>query len=105
KSMWSPGTAGTMTQGALMAFENDHAITADGVAGPAVWKALIDAAVAGHRSTFGYTFVTVNRESSPQSLSLWHSGKTVLTALVNTGIASAPTVAGTFPVFEHLRVT
>ena len=36
-----------MTKGALMAFENDHGMTADGVAGPAVWKALIDAAVTG----------------------------------------------------------
>ena len=68
-------------------------------------KALINAAVTGHNSTFGYTFVMVNREASPQSLTLWHSGKTVLTAPVNTGIAQAPTVAGTFPVFEHLRET
>lgn len=105
RGMWSPGTAGTMTQGALMAFQNDHAMTTDGVAGAAVWKALIDAAVAGKHSTFGYTFVSVNREASPQSLSLWHSGKTVMSAPVNTGIASAPTAAGTFPVFEHLSVT
>jgi peptidoglycan hydrolase-like protein with peptidoglycan-binding domain len=105
RAMWAPGSLGTMTKGALMAFENDHAMTADGVAGPAVWKALINAAVTGHNSTFGYTFVMVNREASPQSLTLWHSGKTVLTAAVNTGIAQAPTVAGTFPVFEHLRET
>jgi peptidoglycan hydrolase-like protein with peptidoglycan-binding domain len=105
KSMWAPGTDGTMTRGALMAFENEHGLTTDGVAGAGVWKALIDAAVSSHPSTFGYTFVMVNRESSPQSLTLWHSGKTVLTTAVNTGIASAPTAAGTFPVFEHLRVT
>jgi peptidoglycan hydrolase-like protein with peptidoglycan-binding domain len=105
RGMWAPGAFGTMTKGALMAFENDHGMTADGVAGSAVWKALINAAVTGHKSTFGYTFVMVNREASPQSLTLWHSGKTVLTAPVNTGIAQAPTAAGTFPVFEHLRVT
>lgn len=105
RGMWAPGSFGTMTKGALMAFENDHGMTADGLAGSAVWKALINAAVTGHKSTFGYTFVMVNRESSPQSLSLWHSGKTVLTTAVNTGIAQAPTAAGTFPVFEHLRVT
>ncbi len=105
RGMWAPGSFGTMTKGALMAFENDHAMTADGVAGPAVWKALINAAVTGHRSTFGYTFVMVNREGSPQSLTLWHSGKTVLNTAVNTGISSAPTAAGTFPVFEHLPVT
>ena len=105
QSMWAPGTAGTMTQGALMAFQNDHGLTADGVAGADVWKSLINAAASGRRSTFGYTFVMVNRESSPQTLTLWHSGKTVLNTPVNTGIASAPTAAGTFPVFEHLQVT
>ena len=44
------------------------------------------------------------RNASPQSLNLWHNGRTVLTTEVNTGIASAPTAAGTFPVYEHIRV-
>jgi peptidoglycan hydrolase-like protein with peptidoglycan-binding domain len=93
-----------MTQGALMAFQNDHGLNPDGDAGPVAWHALIAAALAGRRSTFGYSFVTVNREASPQSLTLWHNGRTVLTTEVNTGIASAPTVSGTFPVYEHIRV-
>ncbi len=108
KSMWSPGSSGTMTEGALMAFENDHGLftgTSSSQPGPAVWKALITAAATGHSSKFGYTFVTVNREASPQNVNVWHSGKTVVTAPVNTGIASAPTAAGTYPVFEHLPVT
>ena len=103
KSFWSPGAAGVMTQGALMAFENDHAMTTDGVAGATVWKALIDAAVAGHRSSFGYSFVNVSL--SGQQLNLWHNGKTLVTTPVNTGIASRPTDPGTFPVYEHLRTT
>jgi lipoprotein-anchoring transpeptidase ErfK/SrfK len=90
-------------QGALMAFETDHGMVADGVAGPTVWRALINAVLAGHRSTFGYTFVSVSEES--ETLNLWHSGKTVLTTPVNTGIASAPTATGTYPVYEHLPVT
>ncbi len=65
-SMWQPGTAGEMTKGAVMAFENDQGMTADGVAGPAVWKALFVAALAGHRSSFGYTFVQVS-EGSPRA--------------------------------------
>jgi peptidoglycan hydrolase-like protein with peptidoglycan-binding domain len=105
KSSWAPGASGVMTKGALMAFQSDHGLLTDGSPGPAVWKSLINAAVAGHGTKFGYTFVTVNREASPQNLSLWHSGKTVMSALVNTGIASAPTAAGTYPVFEHLPVT
>jgi hypothetical protein len=105
RSFWKAGASGVMTQGALMAFEDDHALITDGVAGPAVWKALIDAAIAGHRSTFGYTFVMVHKDSSPQSLSLWHNGHIAVTAPVNTGIPAAPTASGTYPVFEHLPVT
>ncbi len=103
RSFWSPGSSGVMTRGALMAFENDHGLAADGVPGVAVWKALIQSAVSARRSTFGYTFVSVSLAS--QRLSLWHDGKTVLTTPVNTGIASQPTATGTYPVFEHLAVT
>ncbi len=100
RSMWAPGTAGEMTRGAVMAFENDHGITADGVAGAGVWKALIGAAVSGHGSSFGYTFVQVS-EATPESINVWHSGKTVVTGPANTGIPAAPTAKGTFAVFEH----
>jgi peptidoglycan hydrolase-like protein with peptidoglycan-binding domain len=105
RSMWQPGTAGEMTKGAVMAFENDHGMTADGVAGSAVWKAMIADVVAGHGSTFGYTFVQVS-EGSPETESTWHNGRTVVSGLVNTGIPAAPTAQGTFAVFEHaLSVT
>jgi hypothetical protein len=103
KGFWKVGASGTVMQGALMAFETDHGMVADGVAGPAVWRALIGAVLTGHGSSFGYTFVSVSEES--ETLDLWHSGKTVLTTPVNTGIASAPTATGTYPVYEHLPVT
>jgi peptidoglycan hydrolase-like protein with peptidoglycan-binding domain len=105
RGLWSPGASGVVTQGALMAFENEHGLATDGVAGPTVWKSLIAAAVSGHTSSFGYTFVSVHKAASPQSLDVWHDGHTVVTAAVNTGIASAPTASGTFPVFEHVPVT
>ena len=104
KGMWQPGSAGEMTKGAVMAFENDHGMTADGVAGASVWKALIGAAVSGHGSSFGYTFVQVS-EATPESISVWHSGKTVVTGPANTGIPAAPTAKGVFAVFEHLPST
>ncbi len=100
RSLWQPGASGVMTRGALMSFQNDHGLTPDGVAGAATWRALIGAAIAGHPSSFGYTFVSVNERS--QSLSLWHNGHNVLSTPVNTGIASAPTATGTFPVYEHI---
>jgi hypothetical protein len=104
RSFWAPGTSGVMTKGALMAFENSHGMVADGVAGPLVWKTLIADVLAGHKSSFGYTFVSVS--VSGQSLNLWHDGHTVIEGTaVNTGISSAPTATGTYPVFEHIPVT
>lgn len=104
KSFWQAGAFGTMTQGAIMKFELDQGMTTDGVAGPAVWKALINAMVHHRRNTFGYTFVTVSTAS--QRLSLWHNGRTIIGATpVNTGAAGTPTQAGTWPVFEHIPVT
>lgn len=102
RSMWAPGSSGEMTRGAIMAFENDHGLTPDGDPGPLLWRSLIGAALSGHTSSFGYTFVSVDKAS--QRLTLWHSGHTILTTPVNTGIAQAPTASGTFAVFEHIRV-
>jgi hypothetical protein len=103
KSFWKPGATGVMTQGALMAFQNDHGLTADGLPGPDVWRTLIQAAIDGKKSTFGYSFVDVSL--SGQDLNLWHNGHTVTTTAVNTGIPSRPTDPGTFPVYSHLSVT
>jgi hypothetical protein len=103
RSFWSPGTFGTMTKGALMAFESDHALTTDGVPGVNVWRSLITAVIEGKKSSFGYTYVSVNIAS--QTLHLWHSGRDVMSTAVNTGISSAPTATGTYPVFEHVPVT
>ena len=105
RQLWAPGTAGELTRGALMAFESDHGLAADGVAGPEVWRAILAAAIAGRASSFGYTFVNVDKESSPQSETTWHDGQTVASGPVNTGVAAAPTVSGTFAVFEHIPVT
>ena len=105
QNMWQPGTSGTMTRGALMAFENNNNMTPDGVAGQAVWRALINAVIHRQASTFGYTFVAVS-EGSPESINVWHNGRTAVTGPVNTGISQAPTAQGVYPVFEHaLSVT
>jgi peptidoglycan hydrolase-like protein with peptidoglycan-binding domain len=104
RALWAAGRYGVMTRGAVMMFENDHGMTADGVAGPAVWKALFAAVAHGQRSSFGYTFVMVS-EGSPETETTWHSGHTVVSGPVNTGVPAMPTAQGVFPVFEHLRVT
>jgi hypothetical protein len=105
RSMWTPGTYGTMTEGAIMAFENNNDIDPDGSAGatPLVWKTLLTDVASGKGGTsFGYTFVQVHEADSGESESTWHSGKTVVSGAVNTGTAAAGgTAEGVFPVFEH----
>jgi peptidoglycan hydrolase-like protein with peptidoglycan-binding domain len=100
RSAWAPGADGVMTKGALMAFQNEHGLTTDGVPGSSVWRSLIQATLDGKRSSFGYSYVSVSLTG--QHLSVWHNGHTVATAAVNTGISSAPTASGTYPVFEHI---
>jgi hypothetical protein len=101
QAMWTPGQANTITRGAIMKFENTHEITVDGLAGPGVWHALLRDAIAGKRLDSGYTYVYVHREV-PETLTLWHAGRTILTSPANTGISGAETELGTFPVFEHI---
>ncbi len=102
--LWVPGRGNVVTRGAVMAFQRDHGLTADGYAGPQVWRTLIDAAVNGARARSGYSYVIVHR-TVPQSLTLWHDGQVVLTSPANTGIPVAPTALGTFPVYSHLVST
>jgi peptidoglycan hydrolase-like protein with peptidoglycan-binding domain len=103
QALWSPTSYSELTKGAVMAFEEDQGLPTDGIAGPDVWKALINAAVKGQKSTFGYTFVMVS-ETSPEMIHVWHNGKIVVHGLVNTGIAAAPTALGTYAVYEHIPV-
>jgi L,D-transpeptidase catalytic domain len=106
KAQWRPGENGVVTKGAIMMFETDHGMTADGILSPAVWKALIDTAAAGKKSGFGYSFVMVHEADSDETTTLWHNGQTITTTPANTGSAGAGgTPTGTYPVFEHLEST
>ncbi len=106
KAQWQPGEDGVVTKGAIMMFESDHDMATDGILSPAVWKALIDDASAGHRSGFGYSFVMVHEADSGETTTLWHNGRTIIRTAANTGSAGAGgTPTGTYPVFEHLEST
>lgn len=104
KELWSPGEEGVLTEGALMRFQDEHGMETDGVAGPEVWEALMQAAIAGERSTNGYDYVYVT-ETLPETVKVWHNGHTVVEGAANTGIPGAETEIGTFPVFEHMEET
>ncbi len=103
RKLWKPGSWNVVTQGAVMRFQDDHGMSTDGVAGPQVWRALLRDDLAGRSSGAGYNYVFVH-ETVPQSLSLWHNGRVILTSPGNTGIAQSPTAPGTWPVFEHISV-
>jgi hypothetical protein len=103
QAMWTAGQANAITRGAVMKFENTHAIAVDGIAGPTVWRMLMGDAIAGKQNSGGYSYVYVHREV-PETMTLWHDGRTVVSSPANTGISGAATetTLGTFPVFEHI---
>ena len=104
-SLWSPGEPNTMTQGAVMAFENQESMATDGVAGPKVWEALLQAFAAGQVDTYGhYDWVDVTT-SLPEHVTVWRDGQVVYTTRANTGIAAAPTALGTWPVYVRYVTT
>ncbi|HEY2579510.1 MAG TPA: L,D-transpeptidase family protein [Streptosporangiaceae bacterium] len=101
QGMWQPGADNLIQVGAVRAFESVEGLTMDGVAGPAVWRDLLRAAADGRQNPNGYTYAIASK-ASPETLTIWHDGRMVLRTDANTGIPAAPTVDGTFPVYERL---
>jgi peptidoglycan hydrolase-like protein with peptidoglycan-binding domain len=102
QSFWAEGKPSLILTGAVMAFEADHSLTMDGVAGRGVWSALLSAVAKGQNNPHGYTYALAS-QVNPETLTVWHNGKVVLHTLANTGIPAAPTTIGTAPVY--LRYT
>jgi hypothetical protein len=99
KTFWKHGGPGSLiVKGAVMAFEADHGLQLDGIAGPQVWDTAFAAARAGQSDAHGYTYAIAS-EHSPETLTIWHNGRKVLRTLANTGIPGRTTVPGTFPVY------
>jgi len=110
KELWTPGEANVLVEGALMSFEERNGLEVDGVAGPVVWEALMKAVIAGETKPTngagnGFTWVSVS-ESLPETVTVWHNGKYVLTNLsANTGIPGAETELGTHNVYLRFEET
>jgi hypothetical protein len=99
RTFWHGGQpSGLILKGAVMAFEADHGMSLDGIAGPHVWSALLTAVAHGQVDKHGYTYAIAD-ESNPETLTIWHNGHQVLRTLANTGIPQSPTVIGTAPVY------
>lgn len=97
-AMYHTGVYDTLTKGAVMTFEEANHLAVDGIAGPEVAHALRMDLKAHRKNPFGYTYVEVSQKS-PETITIWHNGKVVLTSLCNTGVASAKTAIGTWPVY------
>jgi lipoprotein-anchoring transpeptidase ErfK/SrfK len=102
RGMWKQGAPNMVDTGAIAGFEAAHGLSVNGSVGPAVWSALLKAAAAGQRNTSGYSYAIAS-ESSPETLTVWHDGRKVLSTPVNTGISVAPTATGTYYVYEKLQ--
>ena len=104
-ALWSPGETNVITQGAVMAFESQEHMTTDGVAGPKVWQALLQAAASNQVASYGhYDWADVSL-ALPQHVDVWRDGQLVYSTRANTGIRAAPTEAGTYPVFVRYTST
>jgi hypothetical protein len=64
RALWSVAEANTVTRGAVMKFENTNDLTVDGLAGPAVWRALFSDVIAGKHNEEGYSYVFVHRRGT-----------------------------------------
>ena len=100
-SFWKQGSPNLLDTGAIAGFEADHGLPVNGDVGPAVWTALLKAAVADERNGHGYSYAVAS-ESTPETLTIWHDGRQVFSSPANTGIPAAPTSLGTFFVYEKL---
>ena len=60
-SQWTQGTDNEITKAAIEAFETQNGIGVDGIAGPAVWTALINDTINGKSDSTPYVYVLVNK--------------------------------------------
>ena len=79
-----------------MAFEADHGLQVDGVAGPTVWAALLQAVAARAVTTLPYTYL-IATETLPETLYVWRAGQVVFQTPVNTGVYKAATPSAPGP--------
>ncbi|MGH8982242.1 MAG: L,D-transpeptidase family protein [Acidimicrobiales bacterium] len=102
---WIEGVPNAITKSAIMMFETENDLSVDGVAGPAVWTALLAADATDKANAEPWTYVLVTKVD-PEHLTAWVNGALDFKdILVNTGVLGATTTNGTFEVFEHVRTS
>ena len=102
-SLWVQGSTNEISKAAIEAFETQNGIGVDGIAGPAVWTALINDTINHKVDATPYVYVLVNKVE-PENLTLWNNGVAQYDGIpVNTGAPGADTTDGSYAVFEHVR--
>jgi lipoprotein-anchoring transpeptidase ErfK/SrfK len=102
-SLWTQGSENEITKAAIEALETQSGLGVDGIAGPAVWTALINDTINHKLDATPYIYVLVNKVV-PQNLTLWNNGVAQYDGIaVNTGAPGADTTDGSYAVFEHVR--
>jgi hypothetical protein len=104
KSLWKVGTDNVVLQGALDNFQAVHGLTWNTGMTTATWQLLVQAAAKNQYDPNSYNYVVVMM-GSPEKLYLYVNGHHTYTSYVNTGVSSAPTTTGTYPVYERFTVT
>jgi len=104
RSLWKVGTNNVVLQGAVMNFQALHGLAWNGGLNTATWDAIVEAAVKQQYDPTSYDYVTVDQQQ-PEKLRLYVAGRHIYTSFVNTGISSAPTQSGTYPVYLRYTVT
>jgi peptidoglycan hydrolase-like protein with peptidoglycan-binding domain len=102
--LWTVGSANQITKGAVMAFESQHNLKTDGLAGAGVWQDLLADAASGTVDPNPYNYVFVS-ETLPETATVYSNGAEVYSTLANTGVGADATQTGTFPVFLRYKVT
>ncbi len=102
-SLWTQGSDNEITRAAIEAFESQNGLGVDGLAGAAVWTALINDTINHKVDATPYVYVLVSK-TLPENLTLWNNGAAKYAGIpVNTGAPGADTTDGSYAVFEHVR--
>ena len=104
RSLWSVGTNNVVLQGALMNFQAVHGLAWNTGMTAQTWQLIVQAAAKNQVDPSSYNYVVVS-QGAPEMLKLFVNGHHVYNSFVNTGVSSAPTSNGTYPVYLRYTVT
>jgi hypothetical protein len=104
RSLWSVGSNNVVLQGALMNFQALHGLSWSTGMTSETWQLILQAAARKQYDPNSYNYVVV-AQNQPELMMLYVNGHHVYNSFVNTGVSSAPTTSGTYPVYLRFTVT